>query len=132
MGQLKIGHGKSSMTFRPEVVYSEDLKCFLIDLAGFMDMNGPIFDLLNCFIIKYIFEHVKTVKFLLPFTLAEIDSGRGRAITELLGQLSLMTGRHLVNFVDSFIPVITKCSPQNSKKNQDRDLICNDTYEVIK
>ena len=77
LGQLAIGHGATSQTFRPEIAYSDELGCFLLDIAGFTDTNGEFFDLLNSFVIKYIFLHAKSVRFLLPFTFGEIGQNRG-------------------------------------------------------
>lgn len=120
------------MTFRPEVVYCKDLECFFIDLAGFMDTNGAFFDLINCLMIKFLFEHAKTVKFLLPFTVSEINEIRGKAVTDLLDQINLMSGSHMLDFVDSVIPVITKCTPNDVNKNYDLELIQNDLQKIIK
>ena len=55
-GHLQIGHslGKSC-TFCPEIIYFQEHNSFYIDVAGFMDCGGEFFDLLNSFIIKYLF-----------------------------------------------------------------------------
>ena len=92
-------------------MYSEDQKAFFIDVAGYMDADGPFFDLLNSFIIKFLFENAKTVKFLCPLTNNEIEQVRGKSVFDLFNQLKLMCPNHLMSFVDSIIPVITKCKP---------------------
>ena len=62
----------NSCTFRPEIVFSKEDNTFFIDVAGYMDSHGEFFDLLNSFIIKYLFENAKSVKFICPFTYEEI------------------------------------------------------------
>ena len=74
----------NSQTFRPEIVYSAEMECYFIDVAGYMDAHGEYFDLLNSFVIKYLFENAKSVKFLCPFTFEEIGLGRGKAVRDLL------------------------------------------------
>lgn len=76
-----------SETFRPDVVFSEFTNSYFIDIAGFLDTNGAFFDLLNSFIIKYLFENAKSVKFLLPFTRDEISLGKGACVKGMVDQL---------------------------------------------
>lgn len=72
-GKFTIGHKLgNSHTFEPEVVYSQEQKCFFIDVAGFMDAHGQFIDLINSFIIKYLFVNAKSVKFLCPITFNEL------------------------------------------------------------
>ena len=123
-GQFKIGHSVSkSQTFRPELIYSEEMKCYFIDVAGYMDTHGPFFDILSSFVIKYIFENAKTVKFICPFTFDEIGMERGKVIRELLTQLQQMSKNHLVTIVDSIIPVVTKCRAESKIIDYDKGLI---------
>ena len=91
-----------------------------IDVAGYLDAHGYFFDLLNSFIIKYIFQNAKSVKFLLPFTYDEINLMRGVTLRGLMDQLKRMSHSHLLSFVDSVIPVVTKCRPNS--KHVDYDL----------
>lgn len=100
-----------SETFRPDIVYSEDMQCYFIDIAGYLDTNGPFFDLLNSFIIKYLFENARNVKFILPFTHDEIYMTKGICLKGLVDQLQRMSQSHLATFVDSVIPMVTKCKP---------------------
>ena len=60
------------------------MNCYFIDVAGYMDAHGEFFDLLNSFVIKYLFENAKSVKFLCPFTFEEISLARGKAVRDLL------------------------------------------------
>ena len=84
----QIGHNiAKSQTFRPEIVHSEELNCFFVDVAGFMDTNGKFFDLLNSFVIKYLFLNAKSVKFITTFTFEEISHCRGSAIRDMVEQL---------------------------------------------
>ena len=59
----------------------------MIDIAGFEDTFGPFFDVLNGFVLKYLFEHASKVKFLCTITFDQIDQNRGKAIRDLFIQL---------------------------------------------
>ena len=74
----------NSLTFRPEIVYSAEMECYFIDVAGYMDAYDKFFDLLYSFVIKYLFENAKSVKFLCPITFDEISLSGGKAIRDLL------------------------------------------------
>lgn len=112
----------TSQTFRPEIVYSDELECFFMDVAGFSDTNGEFFDLLNSFVIRYIFLHAKSVRFLLPFTFGELELNRGQAIKDMITQMNLMNNNHMLTYVDSVIPVITKCRTESKHVNYDVQL----------
>lgn len=45
--------------------------------------------------------------------------------------MKLMCQNHIVTFVDSIIPVITKCTPNDQSKNYDLEFAQNDIYEII-
>lgn len=93
------------------------MKCYLVDVAGSMDTSGPFIDLVNCMVIKYIFDQASSVKFICPITIDEINESKGKGLRDLIDQLQIMCDSHIVNYVNSFIPVITKC-----KTNGDYDL----------
>lgn len=96
-----------------------------------MDVGGDFFDLINSFIIKYLFENAKSVKFICPFTFNDIKNIRGKNIKDLLDQLKLMSESHLSTFVESIIPIVTKCVPKNTTENYDIDFIINDIHEIL-
>ena len=41
-----------------------------------------------------------------------------------------MGKNHLVNFVDSIIPIVTKCRPESTIKDYDLDLIRDDIEDI--
>ena len=59
---FKIGHSKAvSETFMPEFKNDFCNNIMYGDIAGLQDTNGPLYDFINCFLVKKIFqltEHV--------------------------------------------------------------------------
>lgn len=76
---FKIGHSDSeSETFLPTFVKHPTTDVWFVDIAGLQDTGGELIDFCNTFIIKHIFQRAKTVKFIIPIPLAQINDGRGR------------------------------------------------------
>lgn len=76
---MTIGHNATkSQTFFPHFIKKKSTNEVFADIAGLGDTNGEMVDTINCLINKMIFNRVKSLRFLVPFTHAQIASQRGR------------------------------------------------------
>jgi len=88
---FQIGHSQSeSMTFLP--LFQKDLETGIVftDVAGLLDTKGEMIEFINSFIMRKMFSRAKTVRFLAPITVPQIQEGRGtpaRQQVKLLQQI---------------------------------------------
>lgn len=55
-----------------------------VDIAGFGDSSGEMIDLISCFTDKFLFMNAKSIRFILPMTLDQIDNTRGQKVRDLV------------------------------------------------
>ena len=112
MPVFKIGHSDSeSETFLPTFVKHPAKDVWFVDIAGLQDTGGELIDFCNTFIIKHIFQKAKTVKFIIPMPLAQINDGRGRGPREQIQVIQRICSLSLEAMIQSILPVITKAKP---------------------
>lgn len=55
---------------------------FWADIAGLQDTDGHLIAFINSFVNKKIFQITREVKFIVPFTYAQISQQRGKLVRE--------------------------------------------------
>lgn len=80
---FKIGHSDSqSETFIPNVWFDMKSGLTFADVAGLNDTGGDFIEIINNFVIKYIFSKARSVRFLIPLTVDSIYESRGQVLSE--------------------------------------------------
>ena len=110
-----IGHQFESHTFYPSFLKAPSEKFFYADIAGRLDSNGPEVELINQMILKKIFTLAKKVRFMIPFTLGQMEDQRGNAIREHIMTLLHIFEGDFDRMADSVQPVLTKIRPKEAE-----------------
>lgn len=84
------------------------------DIAGLLDTKGPTIELLHIFMNKLIFNQACFVRFIVPFTYAQLFNSRGQEAVEQLKVIQNMVNANLNEIGDSIIPIITKVDPKDA------------------
>ena len=117
---FKIGHSDhESETFLPTYVKWPTKDIWFVDIAGLNDTGGELMDFCNTFIIKNIFQVAKSVKFIIPIPLAQINDSRGRGPREQIQVVQRMCSLSLEEMNKSILPVITKVKPNDENFDLD-------------
>lgn len=83
------------------------------DVAGLLDSGGLLMDIINIFMMKKIFQHIKHIKFLIVLTIPQLEESRGNSCRNLIESVQHMCQSGLSNMIDSIQPVLTKIKPSD-------------------
>ena len=109
---FKIGHSESqSETYVPNVWYDKKSGITFADVAGFNDTGGDFIEIINNFVVKYIFLKAKSVRFLIPLTVESIYQSRGQVLSKQLATICRMTNVSYTEMSKAIMPIITKIEP---------------------
>lgn len=61
------------MTFMPQFYKDENLGVIYADIAGLEDSGGPMFEIINIFTCKILFEKAKDVKIIVPISFRQFN-----------------------------------------------------------
>ena len=134
---FNIGHSKAeSMTFIPHFYKPEDQDSTYSDIAGLLDTSGDLFDYVNCFMNKRIFNQAKKVKFIVPMTRSQLDDARGGAIIKQIEIILNICSQSYTDTIKSVQPVMTKFEPSPDEEeivdDDDIDVVKNRLSEIFK
>ena len=89
------------------------------DVAGLLDAGSLNMRILNCFILMYIFQIAKTVRFVMPITYSQIQESRGYAVRSHFDSVKRMCEENLDVMLKSILPIITKANPKDDEIDVD-------------
>lgn len=82
---FKIGHSEiQSETFIPSFKMDKSSGLLYVDIPGLNDTGGNIIEILNRLMLRNILGRAKTVRFIVPFTYAQVHNNRGSTLREQL------------------------------------------------
>lgn len=77
------------------------------------DSDGDLIEFVNCFINKSVFKRAKSLRFLIPITLNQLKENRGMGVREQIRNLKDICSSNLIEMIDSVLPLLTKCKPND-------------------
>lgn len=81
------------------------------DIAGLLDTGGDMMQFINHFMNILIFRKCRSVRFLVPLTLDEINDARGAAVRQHFTSIQSLCNRGPSQLMDSILPILTKVKP---------------------
>lgn len=119
---FKIGHSKfESETFIPKSQYDEKTGITFADVAGLnATAGGTLIEIVNNFLVNYMFKKAKRVRFVLPITSQQVTAASNQELKKQLDTVMLMANASVADLSKAMLPLITKVTP--SCKDQKADI----------
>lgn len=127
---FKIGHSSAqSETFIPNIFFDAKTGITYTDVAGLNDTSGELIEIVNNFVVKFIFKMAKQVRFIIPITHGQIKESRGSELKNQLDTVLRMSDTDLQEMQQSIQPVITQV--KTSEDGVDIDDLRNNFQESL-
>jgi ribosome biogenesis GTPase A len=119
----EIGTGVDSTTLLPQLIrldkfngqeYNCNFEYFLCDFPGLNDTKGVNIDLSNAVLLKQLVENVAVLHLVFVISEAEIDSGRGESIKQLIKGSKDLVSNEDIDRISSL--VVTKTRFESAQK----------------
>lgn len=98
-------------------------------MAGLNDTSGELIEIVNNFVVKFIFKMAKQVRFIIPITHGQIKESRGSELKNQLDTVLRMSDTNLQEMQQSIQPVITQV--KTSEDGVDIDDLRNNFQESL-
>ena len=100
------------------------------DYAGLDYTSGELIDILNCFMMRQVFQISKSIRILAPVSREQISDSRGVELRKHVSILKNMFSQDIEACSQATLPIITKCKLSDADSN-DVDCLRSTADEIL-